>query len=150
MNWTESEYAAYQRRLQDRHPDTLFEPTEADFLAQVRAHAKQQGWLFFHTHDARGSEPGFPDCVFLLPPGQQHQGRLVFAELKSRIGKLTAEQALWINLLQKVSGIECYLWRPGDWDVIVEVLTPSYNKATIPLARRAQPDWPGGSLRPAP
>ena len=134
MHWTEAEYLAYQRRVEDRHPDTLFEPTEATFLAEVRSLAKQQGWLGFHTHDARGSDPGFPDCVFVLPPGLRHPGRLIFAELKVKSGKLTTEQARWITFLQKVQSIECYVWYPRDWDDILKILDPSYNKATVLLA----------------
>ena len=123
MRFTEAEYAAYQRRLQDRNPDTLFEPTERDFLAQVCTLAKKQGWLVYHTHDSRGSEAGFPDCVFVLPPSRgRPAGRLVFAELKVRTGQLSAAQQQWISVLQTVQQVECYVWRPADWQDIQGVL----------------------------
>ena len=76
MNWTESEYAIYQRRLQDRHPDTLFESTEVDFLAQVRAHAKQQGWLFFIHTTREGVSLAFQIVSFFFHQGSSTKDAL--------------------------------------------------------------------------
>lgn len=82
--------------------------------------ARLFGWRIAHQRPARTNEgwrtaiqghAGFPDLVLLRPP------RLIFAELKSKKGQLTQEQALWLNGL-KVSGpsIETYEWRPQDWE----------------------------------
>lgn len=80
---------------------------ESRVLEVVRHHAKSNGWLFYHTFDSRGSEPGFPDVV------ATNGKRLLFAELKSASGKLTIEQTQWIELL-KLAGIDARVWRPKD------------------------------------
>lgn len=85
---------------------------------------------------------GFPDLVLVRGP------ELVFAELKTDTGRIKAEQTEWITDLQAVSAsvtalaehaqdqprmrrliaahglpcVEVYLWRPADFDEIVERL----------------------------
>lgn len=99
--------------------------SEASFLQQLRKYADLKGWRVYHTHDSRRSDEGFPDLVMVR--GQ----RLVFAELKSATGRLRPEQQEWIVALQRAQhpvdrmghdepGV--YVWRPTDWDSIVEVL----------------------------
>ena len=120
MHWTDAEYAAYQRRVEDRHPDTLFEPTEADFLAKVCTMLKAQGWLYYHTHDSRKSVPGFPDIV--ATDGH----RLFFLELKTRIGKLTVEQERWLVSLQHLGPpVEAMVIRPHDLEWLAHHLKRS-------------------------
>ena len=70
-------------------------------------------WRVYHVANVRrqlraSTSVGFPDLVLLRGT------RLVFAELKSAKGKLTAEQKQWIAALG-VAGVECYVWRPDDW-----------------------------------
>lgn len=91
-------------------------PTEKAFLQQVREVAGLCGWLCYHTHDSRRSEPGFPDLVLVRSPS------VVFAELKTDTGRLTPAQAAWLEALKQCSGIEAHVWRPGDWDAIVSRL----------------------------
>lgn len=43
--------------------------------------------------------------------------RLVFAELKRMVGKLTQAQCEWMEALSG-TGAEVYVWRPCDWDEI--------------------------------
>lgn len=72
------------------------------------------GWLAYHTHDSRRSQPGFPDLV--LVHGRQQ--RLIFAELKTERGRQTNEQKLWeghLRVVRSVVALEFYLWRPTDW-----------------------------------
>ena len=88
--------------------------TEKQFQAQVVELAQTLGWLVYHTYDSRRSVPGFPDLVMV------RNGVIHFAELKSEKGKLTPEQRLWLTELGR--GRVVYLWRPSDWDEIVEVL----------------------------
>jgi len=90
--------------------------TEKEFLQQVRDLAKLCGWLTYHTYDSRRSPEGFPDLV--LVRGNQ----IVFTELKSEKGKLRPEQRMWLDALEKVCNVEVYLWRPHNWDEIVERL----------------------------
>lgn len=113
MKWTEAEYSAYVAR---QHCPALADLPEADFMSQVRALARRHGWLCYHTRDSRGSDCGFPDLVLV------NATRVIFAELKSRSGKLTERQALWLDMLRHTGKVEVYLWRPGDWPAIVACL----------------------------
>jgi hypothetical protein len=81
--------------------------SEADFQSQVLDH--------FHVHDSRRSPHGFPDLVLCRPP------ELVFAELKSATGRLTAEQSAWLELL-RACGQRVFCWRPADWAEITATL----------------------------
>ena len=47
--------------------------------------------------------------------------RVVWIELKSETGRLSPEQAAWIDAL-KAAGQEVYVWRPDQWPEIREVL----------------------------
>lgn len=89
--------------------------TEKGFLAQVRKLARLCGWLTFHCHDSRKSEPGFPDLVLV------RRGRLIFAELKVR-GRPRPEQAMWLRELRAVPGVVAVCLTPDDWDSIEEML----------------------------
>jgi hypothetical protein len=85
--------------------------SEETFLRLVVQYARLMRWLVYHTHDARASESGFPDLVFVR--GET----IIYAELKSRTGKRTAEQELWASALG-AAGQVVHLWRPGDWNEI--------------------------------
>lgn len=89
---------------------------EAALMSQVRALAKRLGYLVYHTRDSRGSDEGFPDLVLV------NATRVIFAELKTRTGKLTEQQALWLEMLQHTDHVEVYCWRPGDWTAIAACL----------------------------
>lgn len=103
---------------------------EREFTRKVLDHAREHGWLAAHfgntvrivrRKDGYHTIPdldaqGFPDCVFL------RQGRLVFAELKSATGRVTESQYRWLDALHGVFGVDVYIWRPADWDAVVEVL----------------------------
>lgn len=88
---------------------------ENTFQSAVEAIARRNGWLVYHTRDSRKSAAGFPDlCMVRL-------SRLVFAELKSEDGVVSAAQQTWLDALEPLA-VECYLWRPSAWPKIVEVL----------------------------
>jgi hypothetical protein len=70
--------------------------------------AELAGFLMYHTHDSRRSQAGFPDWTLI------RNGRLVFVELKKELGKTKPEQELWLEELNKCTGVEAYLWRPSD------------------------------------
>jgi hypothetical protein len=89
--------------------------TEQQFQAQVVALARIRGWLEYHTYDSRRSTPGFPDLVLVRP------GRVVWAELKTDAGKLTAAQAAWLQALRD-AGQEVHVWRPANWPEIEAAL----------------------------
>jgi hypothetical protein len=98
--------------------------TERQFQEQVLQLATLYRWRSYHTHDSRHSAAGFPDLVLIRPP------ELIFAELKSDTGRLSAEQGDWLedlgaiadgmSALETVTGlaIDVYVWRPKDFDPI--------------------------------
>ena len=80
------------------------------------------GWIYYHTHDSRRSPGGFPDLVLV------RGGKLIFAELKSEKGRVSAAQKVWLAALKVVadlpgSPVEVWLWRPSDWHDIVRRLS---------------------------
>lgn len=98
--------------------------TEAKFQAQVSGLARVQGWLDYHTHDSRRSDPGFPDCVFVR--GE----RVIFAELKREKGGVTSpKQKAWLAALEATGAVEAYLWKPSDWPQITKVLSRKTTRA---------------------
>ena len=102
-------------RVRSMKMDTLV--TEKDFMESVVELARLTGWLCYHTHDARRSEPGFPDLAMT------RGGRVVFAELKSDKGKVSPAQREWLTALASCPGVEVFVWRPADWDEIERTLT---------------------------
>ena len=101
--------------------------SEKQFQANVVRLAKLHGWMVYHTHDSRHSEPGFPDLVLC------RDGVLIFAELKRQTGRVSAAQREWMQHLSLVAGvvgasgvhgaIQVYLWKPADWQTIERVLS---------------------------
>jgi len=109
-------------------------PDEASFQACVLEVARLAGWRALHLRPARradgswrtpvsGDGIGWPDLTLVRPP------RLIFAELKSERGKLSLQQADWIGALRLLPKAEVYVWRPSDWDGLVETLTGIEPKA---------------------
>jgi len=89
---------------------------ERDFQRQVTDLARLYHWSWYHTYRSDRSPAGFPDLVLIRAE------RLVFAELKSADGQLTHMQQAWLDSLQRIKGIEVYLWRPADLEEIEEIL----------------------------
>ena len=89
---------------------------------QVEHLAKLNGWLVFHPspHQVRPGVfrtdgQGFPDLVLA------HKERgLIFAELKTERGKVSAAQKAWA--LAILPHAEWYLWRPSQIDLIAKRL----------------------------
>lgn len=66
--------------------------------------------------DRQWSPPGFPDLVIMQGLNDPRRpARLIFAELKSDTGRLRVPQHDWLRGLQRIPGIEVYVWRPDDW-----------------------------------
>jgi hypothetical protein len=90
--------------------------TEKQFQQRIVDFAKLTGWLVYHPFDSRRSTPGWPDLALV------RSGRLVFAELKSDRGRVSAEQRRWLAALSSVPGLEVFVWRPSDWPAVQRVL----------------------------
>lgn len=90
--------------------------SERVFQAHVENLFRNAGWLVYHTHDSRRSEPGFPDLVMT------NQQRVIFAELKTERGKLRPEQEMWLSWL-RIAGQEVYIWRPSDLGDMSRILS---------------------------
>ena len=73
-------------------------------------------WVWHHASDSRRSTPGLPDIV------AARDGRLIFAELKTEIGRVTTGQERWFAELATCEHVETYIWRPRDMNEIIEVL----------------------------
>lgn len=91
-------------------PRALPRPTlsEKQWQAQIVAEAKRFGWLVYHSWTSLNSAKGFPDLVLVHP-----RHGVVFAELKTATGRVTADQQRWLDLLS-MAGCRVYVWRPGD------------------------------------
>lgn len=103
--------------------------SERDLLDQVLELSALLGWEAAHFRPAltnrgwrtpvQGSlGKGFPDLVLV----RERDRRLIFAELKSDVGRLAPEQERVLELLRSIPGATVAIWRPRDWDTIVEVL----------------------------
>lgn len=90
--------------------------TEKEFQQAVREFARLTGWRDYCHWTSIRSPAGYPDLTLLRPP------RVVFAELKSEKGRVSAAQEETLALLRDCPGVETYLWRPSDWDAIAEAL----------------------------
>jgi len=115
------EYATLVRRRGFKVADTLApaatrKSDENELLSSVRKLAKMYGWMSYHTHDPRRSDEGFPDLVMV-------RESIIFAELKSRTGKLSHAQEIWLRMLERTGSVEVYLWRPQDLDMIAARLS---------------------------
>jgi hypothetical protein len=110
--------------------------SEKDFQKQVIGLAVQYNWLVYHVPPAMVNpetwvtptvgHKGFPDLVLVAPfqaqtppgrpmhpPRPNRKGGVIFAELKSRTGRLTADQESWKRRLTE-QGAEYYVWRPEN------------------------------------
>jgi len=100
--------------------------SEDAFLRQVLGLAKWFKWTTAHFRPGmtkrgryitavQGNGAGFPDLVLVRSP------RVIFAELKSAKGKLSADQDGWLLALAGTP-IESYVWRPAQIDEVERIL----------------------------
>jgi hypothetical protein len=106
--------------------------SESDFLDTIIDVAYFYGWKPYHVRAAWSKkgwrtpikgDKGFPDLVLARPP------RVIFAELKSDVGKLSREQNIWRDCLLACPGVEYYVWQPSMWAVINGVLKNDNNQS---------------------
>jgi hypothetical protein len=94
--------------------------------------AHMLGWISYHTHDSRRSNPGFPDLVLLRPP------RIIYAELKVGKNKTSKAQDRWLDMLAACPGNEVAVWYPSQLDEVAALLGRNYRIVT-PDAHRCVP-----------
>lgn len=91
--------------------------SEEDLQTRILQAATLYGWRAAHFRPARtakgwrtpmSGDPGFPDLVLA------RAGVLIVPELKSRRGRTSPDQDLWLEAL----GDHARLWRPADWPAI--------------------------------
>lgn len=90
--------------------------SEAAFQKRITDLCDWLGLRWHHEVDSRKSKSGFPDLVIVAP------ARVIFAELKTEKGRLTAEQEAWVQSLNR-AGVLAFVWRPQDWESIKNLLT---------------------------
>lgn len=109
--------------------------SERAFQASILDLAGRLGWKSAHFHDSRRevtrpggkklvigdkAAAGFPDLVLV----RTH--RMILAELKTELGKLSPAQSEWGELLayfaEMTDGVEYFVWRPAHWSLIERVL----------------------------
>jgi hypothetical protein len=81
--------------------------TESELQTAVTEMCTWLGLRYYHTHDSRRSNPGFPDLVIVGPSG------VLFAELKSQHGRIRPDQKHWLHDL-RAAGAQVALWFPDD------------------------------------
>ena len=85
--------------------------TEKQWMELVIRLATYCRWQTMHVYDSRRSEPGWPDLVLCRAP------ELIFAELKTDQGRVTAAQQDWLDRLA-ACGQEVHVWRPRDFHAV--------------------------------
>ena len=89
--------------------------SESDFDARIVQLATRCGWHSYHVYDSRKSNEGWPDRIFVRRPD------VFAAELKKQNGIVSDDQQWWIDEL-RACGWDVRIWRPSDWEEIVERL----------------------------
>jgi hypothetical protein len=99
-------------------PHYVREMSERQFQDLLVETAITLGYVTYHTHDSRRSDPGFPDLVCVKP------GRpVLFVEVKAEKGRVSPIQQLWVDTINEASGDAMALViRPRDWMVFLELL----------------------------
>ena len=100
---------------------------ETPWTGLVIGWAMMFGWQVNHQRPARRKDGswrtateghvGFPDLTLAHP-----RHGVVFSELKSHRGKLSADQETWRDTILAGGGV-WYLWKPADFDEVMAVLT---------------------------
>ena len=92
---------------------------EKDFQERVCHTARLYNWKIYSVPDSRRvSLNGYPD----LTMWHVKQKRLIFVELKREKGRLSESQKIVLDELSTLGVAEVYLWRPSDFDRIIELL----------------------------
>jgi hypothetical protein len=94
--------------------------TEAVLQSRVLGMARELGYIAYHTHDSRRSQPGYPDLHLV----SLRRGRSLMRELKTTRGRVSPDQQTWLVAL-RAAGVDAAVWRPMDLldGTVLETLT---------------------------
>jgi hypothetical protein len=84
--------------------------------------ARQVGFRVYHTYRSKRSEPGWPDWALV-------RERFITLELKTSSGKVSDAQKAWGRDLIS-GGVEFYIPRPADLDLLALILSSRENAGT--------------------
>lgn len=104
--------------------------SERDWQQTVIGLLDLHGWTWFHVGDSRRASAAILDIIAIRPP------RFLCIELKTEKGKLTKTKVVKgkhgfyarlgqlevIALLHQCPGVECFVWRPSNYEDMVRVL----------------------------
>jgi len=109
--------------------------SEGELLENILDCAQKTGWLRAHFRSVetknkgwqtpvQADGAGFPDIVLV-------RERVIYAEVKSGIGKLSKLQEDWLGALSD-AGQEVYVWSPREWyaGTIQKILTKRLENQT--------------------
>lgn len=82
--------------------------TERELQEHVRQLCAGLGLFHYHPHSSRHSAPGWPDSVII------GAGGILYRELKTEAGSLSAEQRRVGELIARAGG-DFAVWRPRHW-----------------------------------
>jgi hypothetical protein len=97
--------------------------TEREFQREIIRYARSRGWLVAHFGNTvkyvrRGSIYKVipdPDAAGFLDLTMVRGGRLVFAEIKGKTGRVTEKQQGWVDALShRDLNVEVYVWKWAD------------------------------------
>jgi hypothetical protein len=97
--------------------------TEVQFQSLVIELADLGGWWHYHPYDSRRSTPGFPDLTLAHPV----RGRILYRELKTETGRVSAAQLGWLSTLRD-AGADAAVWRPSAMETIKQTLLPGRHQ----------------------
>lgn len=103
---------AEQRRLRRAIADAM---TEREIQREITNAAETYGWNWYHANQPLRDRAGFPDLVLIRPP------KLLICELKSKRGRVSPQQAEWIEDLT-ACGVDARIVRPDDLEAVLTIL----------------------------
>lgn len=90
--------------------------SEAQLEEYVRETAERFKRPYFHPRRSDRSVPGWPDDQIIV------DDCLLVAELKTMTGKVSPDQADWLDAYRQVQRVVVRVWRPDCRDEIADVL----------------------------
>ncbi len=95
---------------------------------RIEEMARLKGWLVYHTHTSRFSEPGFLDLIMLKDVTQlaiecKGEGeRLIPGRVAHRSGRYLPGQQEWLDAFAGVKVVKSMVARPSNETEILEML----------------------------